>query len=267
MDTNLENPIIEEQITSPKEQTEVTNSELPEAGTPEQTEVPINEDELQNDSGIVDPITEPTIDVTNQPDNEIWYQLRSKTNSTETPKLIKVVLNSVNEEVQIPSMAYNKRVKLLSLPKNLKAVRQNMCSSCTDLKTVIIGEGTSVIEDQAFILCSQLENVVIPNTVETIGINAFHMCRSLTSITLPESLKIISNNALSNTGITSLTIPQNVQKIGSMAFYGSYLTDLYFAGTVEQWEAIELEQGWDHGIDVESVICTDGVVTLDEFRL
>ena len=65
MDTNLETPIIEEQIMSPTEQTEVTNSELPEVGTPEQTEVPIIEDELQNDSGIVEPITEPTIDVTN----------------------------------------------------------------------------------------------------------------------------------------------------------------------------------------------------------
>ncbi len=40
--------------------------------------------------------------------------------------------------------------------------------------------------------------------------------------------------------LESITIPDSVTQIGSNAFWGChYLTDIYFGGTKEQWEAID----------------------------
>ena len=53
----------------------------------------------------------------------------------------------------------------------------------------IIPEGTTEIENLAFLKCQNLKSVVIPNSVTKIGEYAFQGCTSLESIEIPNTVK------------------------------------------------------------------------------
>jgi hypothetical protein len=80
-----------------------------------------------------------------------------------------------------------------------------------------VPEGVTSISNYAFAGCGNLERVIIPEGVETIGDCAFEGCDSLLTVTIPTS----------------------VTDIHSFAFFEcSGLTDVYYAGTQEQWNII-----------------------------
>lgn len=98
---------------------------------------------------------------------------------------------------------------------------------CFSLESVVIGSVTSdienantVIAEQAFTECMNLKDVVIGNNVTTISEEAFELCK-----------------------ITNLTIGKNVVSIGSYAFENSSLTSVYYGGTQEDWENIDIDTG------------------------
>ncbi len=65
--------------------------------------------------------------------------------------------------------------------------------SCPGGKTgeVLVPEGVSVIEEDAFGECGNLTSISIPESVQTIKMYAFFRCRSLIGISLPKSLQSI----------------------------------------------------------------------------
>lgn len=82
----------------------------------------------------------------------------------------------------------------------------------------VIPEGTTRIEDDAFLQCKKLVSVSIPDTVEEIGMGSFGDCENLTSITLPPSLKLIDEAAFFGCKkLTKIEIPLGV-KIADNAF-------------------------------------------------
>ena len=88
------------------------------------------------------------------------------------------------------------------------------------ISSVVIPEGYTTINNNAFMNCLVMGTCVIPSTITTIGEQAFFGCQSLTGITLPEGLTTISSKCFgSNYGITEITIPSTVSEIGSGAFY------------------------------------------------
>ena len=82
----------------------------------------------------------------------------------------------------------------------------------------VIPEGTTRIEDYAFLQCNKLVSVSIPDTVVEIGEGAFGSCENLTSITLPPSLKLIDEMAFCGCKkLTEIEIPLGI-KIADNAF-------------------------------------------------
>ena len=83
----------------------------------------------------------------------------------------------------------------------------------------VIPEGTTIIDDYAFLQCKKLVSVSIPDTVEEISEGAFGSCENLTSITLPSSLGFIDEAAFFGCkGLKSLVIPNGVKMIDARAF-------------------------------------------------
>ena len=74
----------------------------------------------------------------------------------------------------------------------------------------------------AFEGCSSLTNITIPDSVTSIGMAAFDGCSSLTNITIPDSVTSIDRWAFSDC---------------------SSLTDVYYKGTEEQWQGINVRYG------------------------
>ena len=64
-------------------------------------------------------------------------------------------------------------------------ILQGAFYNCTNLESVIIGNGVTAIGSYAFYNCTSLTSVTIGNGVTSIGSDAFSGCSSLTSITIP----------------------------------------------------------------------------------
>lgn len=112
--------------------------------------------------------------------------------------------------------------------------------NCTNLASVNIADGVTIIEDYAFSgtnlkhvdipksviefdyafrNCSSLASVNIADGVTTTGYNTFYNCTSLTSVNIPNSVTLIGGGAFSGcSSLTSIDIPDNVTIIGSLAF-------------------------------------------------
>ena len=75
------------------------------------------------------------------------------------------------------------------------------------IENLIILDGTTIIEDEAFHGCRGLSNVAIGNSVTKIGYQAFSGCSSLTGITIPSSVNSIGSYAFSDCdGLKRVTI-------------------------------------------------------------
>ena len=84
---------------------------------------------------------------------------------------------------------------------------------------VVVPEGTTLLDEQAFSGCKGLTTVTIPNSVTQIGDYAFCECEGLTTVTIPNSVTQIGENAFRDcTGLTTVTIPNSVTHIDDFAF-------------------------------------------------
>ena len=96
----------------------------------------------------------------------------------------------------------------------------------TEITNLVIPDGETSIEGDAFSGCSGLTSIEIPNSVTNIGQNAFSGCSSLTSVTI-KSNSIASNDYSTSSNlktifgeqVTEYIIGDDVTSIGSSAFY------------------------------------------------
>lgn len=111
-----------------------------------------------------------------------------------------------------------------------------------------------------FLEGSSIESIVIPNGVTSIGDYAFFES-SLKNVTIPDGVTRIGYGSFFFCGaLESITIPISVTSIGYQAFSDCRNLNIYYLGTIEQWNEISLNGGWS--FSAETVICRDGEVEL-----
>lgn len=85
---------------------------------------------------------------------------------------------------------------------------------------VVIPDGITQIEDEAFKNCGTLTSLYIPDGVTAIGREAFKWCRNLADIRLPESLANIGRAAFAECeNLTAVIIPDRVNFIDNLTFF------------------------------------------------
>jgi hypothetical protein len=174
----------------------------------------------------------------------------------------------------------------LAIPDSVEEIGNYAISYCSNLSSITMGENVVSIGEGAFECCTQLRNfyitpavnfiggsafrstsitsITIPNNVTEISEYTFESCHELSSVSLGLNTTIIGDGAfLDCDKLTKITIPSSVTFIGEGAFYGCRaLAEIYFDGTVEQWNAISKGDGWNSHVIAASVTCSDGQVTL-----
>ena len=86
-----------------------------------------------------------------------------------------------------------------------------------------IPEGTTRIDNHAFLLCRSLKSVTIPSSVTQIGVQAFAMCPSLESITIPDSVVKIEGNAFQAcSSLKEVTLSKSLTSIPEETFAHCY---------------------------------------------
>ena len=135
-----------------------------------------------------------------------------------------------------------KSLTSVTIPDSVTSIGDATFYSCDSLTSVTIPDSVTSIGDYAFQWCKSLTSVIIGDSVTSIGNHAFYNCTSLTSVTITDSVTTIDYGALMNCdSLTNVTISDSVTTIGKWAFGGCVnLTDVYYKGTEEQWEKIDI---------------------------
>ncbi|MCD8390067.1 MAG: leucine-rich repeat protein [Oscillospiraceae bacterium] len=118
-------------------------------------------------------------------------------------------------------------------------------TSLNSITSVLIGAEVTSIGKYAFYGCSNLTTVTMGNNISSIGNYAFYNCNSLQSIVLGDNITSIGDSAFDGcTSLESITIPNGITEIGKGAFsYCGNLSDIYYSGSEDEWNAIEIGDG------------------------
>lgn len=118
-----------------------------------------------------------------------------------------------------------------------------------------------------------LVRIKIGESVSAIEGYAFHKCEMLADVEIASSVNIIGQEAFAFTGLSSIYIPTSVTQVGLYMFDGTSVKDVYYGGTIAQWNNIlyvssasTIENSWHWWRDVQynpsvTVHCTDGDIT------
>lgn len=164
----------------------------------------------------------------------------------------------------------NEQVTDLVIPEGVATIKPYAFYHCDGLRCVTVPKDGTTIGEQSFQGCSGLSKVIISGNDVGIGYSAFDACDDLEQIDFTGSSTIINSFAftrcislsdirfsdsameiggLSFKGSSSLkkvVIPHGIKKIDSSAFYGcDNLTDIYYAGTEDEWKTILYGSGFD----------------------
>lgn len=108
------------------------------------------------------------------------------------------------------------------------------------LKDYTVRAGTKLIADRAF-YHSKTYAVNFPAGIKYLGNDTFY-ANGLTSAVIPEGTVGIGHQTFAfNRGMTSVTIPLSVKTIAEGAFQETALTDVYYAGSPEDWAEVWID--------------------------
>jgi hypothetical protein len=215
--------------------------------------------------------TEPTEQPTEQPKDEPRYpewifagipEIDESKFDPENPSSKYAIVPEGTYELQ--DSAFYKKTELLGvkLPSSLRIIGSDSFLGCTSLKKIIIPEGVTEIKSRAFWECSKLETLYLPSTLTTLGKDVFDACDSLRQVVIPEGITTLSEHLFFNCKyLNSIALPASIEKLDKCCFaYCIRLKNIYFLGTVEQWNSIEKVSLWYEGTRSFTVVCSDGVV-------
>ena len=169
---------------------------------------------------------------------------KSETEIIDYPNYTQAEFYAVPQSVtSIGEYAFGGDIPLLKtviIPDTVTEIENGAFMDFYGLEYIDIPTSVTEISDNAFNGCSQLASITIPNSVTEIGASAFRYCSSLQSVSLTEGLKSIGDYAFSGAyELSNIKLPNSLNDISPTAFFYcenfcEYLTDVsnpYFSVT------------------------------------
>ncbi len=173
---------------------------------------------------------------------------------------------------------YHNYITKVEIPESVTKIGAEAFYECLSLPDITIPCGVESIGNAAFSLCDGLdinveegnqyyssidgvlfdkdkteiivytkgeESYTIPDGVTSIKARAFCQCDNLREITIPAGAVSIGSEAFySCDNLVRISLPDSITSIGEMAFTEcTALTDVYYAGTEEDWNLITFDYG------------------------
>lgn len=152
-----------------------------------------------------------------------------------------------NSVTSIGEMAFDgcKDFTNITIPDSVVDLGKRALSGCSNLTNVIISKNVTSL-DSTFLSCRNLRDVIIPNGVNSLSA-AFLGCENIANIHIPDSVTHIGALTFSGcASLSSIAISNSVISIGQNSFEDcTNLTDIYYSGTEEMWDTIEIDYKGD----------------------
>jgi hypothetical protein len=190
------------------------------------------------------------------------------------------------------AFGYCKSLGSIVIPESVTRIGEGAFDGCSSLSSINLPESLTSIDDYVFRDCESLSSIVLPKSITSIGESAFAGCTNLSSINLPEKLTSIGDRAFENCyKLGNIVMPESLTSIGEGAF--KYCTNLgniyipvsidtiyrntfaytnlkvvYYDGTREQWNNINIIQGnsADTGYILPYVHCVDDYIDYEKLK-
>ncbi len=147
-------------------------------------------------------------------------------------------------------------LRSVTIPGSVTGIGEDAFTGCTALTVITVeGNGNYRSIDGVLFDASGAELLVfpcgrsgaysLPDGVSRIGNDAFYGCSGLTELRLPEGVTDIGSRAFFGcAGLGGMTLPGSLKTVGDQAFFCcDSLKWVEYAGTREQWDALEIGSG------------------------
>ncbi len=105
----------------------------------------------------------------------------------------------------------------------------DICSGCTQLEKVVLGDGITHLGGYSFSLCSNLKEIDFGNNLQAIAMRAFYECTGLKSVKLPKSLVYLPEGEVVASAVGDKKV--------SITHYFKYASEIFLEITEEELEA------------------------------
>ena len=161
------------------------------------------------------------------------------------------------------------KLSSIDLPESITSIGNNVFEDCSSLISIVIPESVTRIGDWAFAYCTNLRSINLPEKLTSIGDRAFSNCYKLGNIGMPELLTSIGDNAFEYcTNLDSIYIPASIDTIYRSAFAYTNLKVIYYGGTKEQWNNVNIIRGdsEDTGYILPDIHCVDDDIDYEKLK-
>lgn len=169
------------------------------------------------------------------------------TKNTEENCGIKAVDNVVYSNNETTLIACTEAVEHLVIPDGVTAIEQEAFYNCRFLKSVEISDSVTKIGKSAFENCISLEKVRLSNNITEIPYNIFARCENLKHIEIPKKVKQICRYAFSDSGLEKVHLNEGLELIEEGAFHLTNLHEIEIPTTVTEVE------DWAFGEKIEKI--------------
>ena len=157
----------------------------------------------------------------------------------------------------------NKQLTELIIPDGITKIEDNAFEDFESLEKIIIPDSVTEIGNYAFRYCYALKQITIPYSVTKIGKNAFEACFHLTEIHIPRSVTEIKTGTFLNClDLKDITIPKKKKKIRNSGFEGCCsLTHIIIPASVTEIES----DAFSDCFSLKDIIIPDSVTKIRDY--
>lgn len=153
--------------------------------------------------------------------------------------------------------------KNVVIPDGVTLINGEAFMDNTSIETVQIPDTVTDIGAGAFFDCKNLKEIIIPDSVTGIYFNAFEGCSGLKKVVLPKGLKKLTIRIFMNcTALTEITLPEGMTTIEENAFSGcSALKQINLPGSLTEIKA----SSFTGCKSLEKIVIPEGVKRIPEY--
>ncbi len=157
-------------------------------------------------------------------------------------KLTRVIISNSVIDIGISAFEFCSALTDIVIPNSVESIGGRAFYKCASLTNITIPDKVTSIIDYTFYYCTKLTSITFGKELTSIGDRTFYYCINLTNIIIPDGVTSIGHWSFYHCdSLTSVIIPDSVMMIGTGAFDYCYeLTDVYYAGSKNEWDAINI---------------------------